>query len=198
MAAGSRREEILAAAADLFARHGYRGVSIYDIGAAVGISGPALYRHFRSKGALLSEMLVSISATLLSEGRRRSEAAEDPPAALAALVDWHIEFALDHLPLITIQFRDLDSLGEPDRDEVRRLQREYVEIWVRLIRELHPEVGEPTARSGAHAVFGLINSTPHSARLARSEMEVLLRTMALAALASVAASVRVAGDASSV
>ncbi|WP_154796335.1 SACE_7040 family transcriptional regulator [Occultella kanbiaonis] len=188
--AGSRREEILAAAADLFARHGFRGVSIYDIGAAVGISGPALYRHFRSKGALLSEMLVSISATLLSEGRRRSEAAEDPTAALAALVDWHIEFALDHLPLITIQYRDLDSLAEAERDEVRRLQREYVEIWVRLIRELYPEVEERTARSGAHAVFGLINSTPHSARLARADMEALLRTMALAALAGVATTVQ--------
>ncbi|MBZ2197132.1 TetR/AcrR family transcriptional regulator [Ruania sp. N2-46] len=189
MAGGSRRDEILAAAADLFARHGYRGVSIYDIGAAVGISGPALYRHFRSKDALLAEMLVSISATLLSEGRRRSAAAADAPSGLAALVDWHVEFALDHLPLITIQFRDLDSLAEADREEVRRLQREYVETWVRLIREIHPEVGEPAARAAAHAVFGLINSTPHSARLARADMEVLLRTMALAALGSVAATV---------
>ncbi|MGH3950933.1 MAG: helix-turn-helix domain-containing protein, partial [Pseudonocardiaceae bacterium] len=53
----SRREQILAAAAELFAQHGFHGVGIDDIGAAVGISGPALYRHFRSKDAMLGEML---------------------------------------------------------------------------------------------------------------------------------------------
>ena len=49
----TRREQILAAAAELFARHGFHGVGIDDIGSAVGISGPALYRHFRSKDAML-------------------------------------------------------------------------------------------------------------------------------------------------
>ena len=53
----SRRAQILAAAAERFARYGFHGVSIDDIGAAVGISGPALYRHFRSKEAMLAEML---------------------------------------------------------------------------------------------------------------------------------------------
>ena len=66
----SRREQILAAAAELFARHGFHGVGIDDIGAAVGISGPALYRHFRSKDAMLGEMLTSISDFLLAGGQR--------------------------------------------------------------------------------------------------------------------------------
>src|SRR5580692_11962241 len=82
---GLRRGEILAAAAALFARRGFHGVSIDDIGAAVGMSGPGLYRHFPGKEAMLAEMLLGISQELLDEGSRRAVAAPDAPAALAAL-----------------------------------------------------------------------------------------------------------------
>lgn len=179
--AGSRRRQILDAAAELFARHGFRGVSIYDIGGAVGISGPALYRHFTSKEAVLAEMLVGISQRLLDVARERVAGTPPGEATLRALVDWHVDFALDHPALITVQFRDLDSLGPDEQQRVRRLQREYVETWVEAIRDTVPGTDEPTARSAAHAVFGLINSTPHSARLGRPAMAELLRRMALCA-----------------
>jgi AcrR family transcriptional regulator len=65
-----RRTQILETAAELFAKHGYHGVSINDLGAACGISGPALYKHFRGKQAILSEMLLSISEELRSTMRR--------------------------------------------------------------------------------------------------------------------------------
>ena len=83
----TRREEILSRAAELFASRGFHGVSVADLGTAVGISGPAIYKHFPSKDAMLAEMLVSISDELLTEGRRRVAAASGPPQALAALVD---------------------------------------------------------------------------------------------------------------
>ncbi len=179
----SRREQILAVAATQFAERGFHGVSVYDLGAALGISGAALYKHFASKEALLGEMLVGISERLLSEGQRRADeaAAAGPDAVLQALIGWHVEFALAHPALITVQLRDLASLAEPDRHSVRDLQRRYVELWVRAIRAA---VGgdETRARSAAHATFGLINSTPHSARLRRAEMADLLQQMALGAL----------------
>src|SRR5680860_829910 len=59
--AASRREQILSTAAELFAARGFHGVSVDELGAACGISGPALYRHFAAKDAMLAEMLVSIS-----------------------------------------------------------------------------------------------------------------------------------------
>ena len=183
-----RRRQILDAAAELFARSGFRGVSIDDIGAAVGISGPALYRHFPRKEAILGELLVGISEELLEEGRRRARDAggeEIDVGGVAALVDWHVEFALDHPDLITVQARDLDALGPEDREHVRRLQLAYVEVWVDALRAEHPGVDVRTARAAAHAAFGLINSTPHSARLARAEMAALLRRMALQALRAV-------------
>ena len=74
----SRRDQILATAAELFAARGFHGVSVADLGAACGISGPALYKHFPSKDAMLAEMLVSISEELLAVGRRRVAEAPRP------------------------------------------------------------------------------------------------------------------------
>ncbi|RLK61156.1 TetR family transcriptional regulator [Actinokineospora cianjurensis] len=178
----SRREQILAAAAELFARHGFHGVGIDDIGSAVGISGPALYRHFRSKDAMLGEMLTSISEVLLDGGQSRVGAARSPHDTLGDLVRFHVDFALDNPALITVQERNLGNLTDPDRRKVRGLQRRYVELWVEVVRTAVPETEEPTARAQAHAVFGLINSTPHSRHLDRAQMADLLTGMALAAL----------------
>lgn len=178
----SRREQILAAAAELFARYGFHGVGIDDIGAAVGVSGPALYRHFRSKDAMLSEMLTGISDRLLTGARTRVHAARSARAALDDLVRWHVEFAMTNPALIRVHLRDLDSLMAEDRHHVRELQRTYVEVWVDTLRALRPELDPPTARATAHAVLGLINSTPYSALLGSDAMSALLHSMALAAL----------------
>jgi AcrR family transcriptional regulator len=180
----TRREQILAAAAELFARRGFHGVSIDDIGAAVGISGPALYRHFRSKDAMLGEMLTSISEYLLAGGQRTMDTNAEPDRALPELIRFQVDFALDNPALITVQERSLGVLTEPDRRRVRAMQRRYVELWVRTIMAMVPDVTEPGARAAAHAVFGLINSTPHSAYLDRAQMAELLYRMALAALVS--------------
>jgi len=180
----SRREQILAAAAELFARHGFHGVGINDIGAAVGISGPALYRHFRSKDSMLGEMLTSISERLLAGAQARVREAGDPEHSISSLIRWQVDFALDHPALITVQERDLGNLADADRQRVRALQRRYVEVWVTTIRRARPEVGEPAARAAAHALFGLINSTPHSAHLDRAQMSDLLAGMAYAAVHS--------------
>src|SRR5690606_34329895 len=121
----TRREELLRVAADLFAHRGFHGVSVNDIGRAAGVSGPAIYRHFASKDAMLAEMLISISEELLRVGRERAAAANDPVGGVRALVAWHTDFALRERALIIVQDRDWSSLPDEAREQVRRLQREY-------------------------------------------------------------------------
>ncbi|MGA9748521.1 MAG: TetR/AcrR family transcriptional regulator [Nocardioides sp.] len=178
----SRREEILATAARLFAERGFHGVSVVDLGAACGISGPALYKHFPSKDAMLAEMLVSISEELLRVGRERSRGETEARQALVALVDWHVEFALHNKPLIVVQDRDWASLPPQAREQVRSLQRRYVDLWAGRLREVSPSLSPAEARARAHACFGLINSTPHSAMLPEAEMRTMLANMAKSAL----------------
>src|SRR5690625_3381389 len=79
---GVRRADILVAAAELFAEHGYRGVTIDDLGRAVGTTGPALYRHFPGKEALLGQVLVEISARLSRQGEQLLARADGPGHAL--------------------------------------------------------------------------------------------------------------------
>ncbi|MEU3554931.1 SACE_7040 family transcriptional regulator [Streptomyces fragilis] len=193
--ASTRREQILKEAARLFAERGFHGVGVDEIGAAVGISGPGLYRHFPGKDAMLAELLVGISGQLLTGGRRRvAEAGTEsrgggPGAVLDSLIEGHIDFALDDRPLITLHDRELDRLRDSDRKMVRQLQRQYVELWVEVVREVHPELAEPPARAAVHAVFGLLNSTPHLSRPRlpnRAATATLLHAMARGAFASAA------------
>ena len=177
-----RREQILDVAARLFAERGFHGVSVGDIGKAVGVSGPALYKHFDSKDAVLAEMLVAISERLLTEARERVARASGPVDALARLVDWHVEFALAQPSLIVVQDRDWQSLPAVARQRVRSLQREYVDLWAAQLRRRHLGLALDRARAMAHASFGLINSTPHSSLLPPEAMHALLRDMALRSL----------------
>ncbi|NUR30603.1 MAG: TetR family transcriptional regulator [Catenulispora sp.] len=55
----TRREQLTAIAATLFARDGYHNVTVGDIAAAAGLSGPAIYRHFPGKQAILAEVVRS-------------------------------------------------------------------------------------------------------------------------------------------
>lgn len=181
-----RRAQLLAAAEQLMAERGYTTVRLEDIGAAAGVSGPAIYRHFPSKEALLVELLVGISARLLDGARAVVAAADHPDAALDDLIEFHLDFALGEPDLIRIQDRDLSSLPAAVQRQVRRAQRSYVEIWVGVLRELNPQLHDDDARVMAHAAFGLLNSTPHSmktsaARSAAHSREVL-RAMTAAAL----------------
>jgi AcrR family transcriptional regulator len=163
-----RRAQILREASRLFAERGFHGVGVDEIGAAVGISGPALYRHFPGKDAMLTELLVGISGRLWEGGQRRLAEAEadgrPPVAALDSLIAGHVDFALDDRALITLHDRELDRLPEEERKRVRRLQRQYVELWVDAVRRVYPALPEQQARASVHAVFGLLNSTPHLAR----------------------------------
>lgn len=189
--ASTRREQILKEAARLFAERGFHGVGVDEIGAAVGISGPGLYRHFPGKDAMLAELLVGISGQLLTGAKRRlaeADGAAAPETVLDSLIEGHIDFALDDRPLITLHDRELDRLRDSDRKLVRQLQRQYVELWVEVVREAYPDLAEPAARSAVHSVFGLLNSTPHLGRAGslpgRGATATLLHRMARGAFAA--------------
>jgi AcrR family transcriptional regulator len=182
--AEATRSLLLEVARENFTRHGYAATSIDDIIREAGVARGALYHHFSGKEDMLVGALTPVSEELLAGGQARVERAGSPAETLADLVRFQVDFALDKPALITVQERNLGNLTDPDRRRVRALQRRYVEVWVDAIRTAMPGTGEPAARAAAHAVFGLINSTPHSRHLDREAMGELLRGMALAALTS--------------
>ena len=184
-AKADRRQAMLEAAAHLFAERGFARVSLEDLGAAVGVSGPAVYRHFAGKQAVLGALLVEVSEGLASGGRSVVDAAASDEDALAALIAFHVDFALANADVIRVQDRDLDSLTDTDRHDVRALQRAYVELWVDVLSRLTPSAERAVLRTRAHATFGLINSTPHSGSTrgsSQAQTRAILERMAAAAL----------------
>ncbi|AXT86390.1 TetR family transcriptional regulator [Aeromicrobium sp. A1-2] len=177
-----RRQQILDTAASLFAERGFHGVSVHDIGSACGISGPALYKHFAGKDDILTQSLTAISEELLAEGVARAAAARSPEDALEELIAWHIDFALGHPALIVIQEREWANLDAAGRKQVRLLQLAYVDIWVDVVLRLRDDLDASEARAAVQATFGLLNSTPHSARISEAAMRSRLALMARSAL----------------
>lgn len=167
---------------ELFADRGFHGVSVGDVGAASGISGPAIYKHFSGKEEVLAHALVDISTELLETGRERAEAQADAEAALDALIAWHIDFAVSHPAYIVVQEREWSRLDADARASVRRLQLAYVDLWVEVLRRLRDDLSRAEARAAVQATFGLLNSTPHSARIGEHDLRTLLARMARAAL----------------
>jgi hypothetical protein len=111
----------------------------------------------------------------------------DTAAALDGLIDFHLDFALGEPDLIRIQDRDLAHLPAAAEREVRKAQRQYVEVWVGVLRELNPERAEADARLMAHAIFGLLNSTPHSMKSADTKPARAVRSRAVMRAMTVAA-----------
>ncbi|KWX57395.1 TetR/AcrR family transcriptional regulator [Mycobacterium sp. NAZ190054] len=188
-AKSDRRSQLVAAAERLIAEHGYLAVRLEDIGAAAGVSGPAIYRHFPNKEALLVELLVGISTRLLAGATEVVARAVDADTALASLIDFHLDFAFGEPDLIRIQDRDLGNLPAAAKRQVRRKQRQYVEIWVEVLQRRTPALTEADARLMAHAAFGLLNSTPHGikpglTKTAEASSRTVLKAMTVAALTS--------------
>jgi AcrR family transcriptional regulator len=182
-AKAERRAALLQAAAHLFARRGFEGVSLEDLGSAVGVSGPAVYRHFPSKQAVIVALLVEASERLLRGGRTVVDEAPDDDAALRSLIAFHTDFALTEPDVIRVQDRDLEVLPPDEQETVRTLQRTYVDLWVGVLSRLAPTTERAELRLRAQATFGLLNSTPFSARgLSAARMRALLEEMALASL----------------
>jgi len=168
----------------LFAARGYHGVSMDDIGSAAGVTGPALYHHFAGKEAMLVAALIPVSESLLHGGKTRvGQHPADASAALADLIDFHVEFALANPAVIALHLHELDRLPEEPRRQIRRLQRLYVEEWVGVLATLRPELDAAEARVLAHSAFGLMNSTPFlGGEVDRRRRAALLREATMHAL----------------
>jgi AcrR family transcriptional regulator len=178
-----RREQLLEAAAALFAERGYHDVGIDDIGAAAGISGPGVYRHFASKSALL-EALCDRAMTRMLDGARRLRSEHDDPAeALEALVDLHTDFAVRHRALLGVWLRDQRALSDDVRRSLRRRQREYERVWRGAAAPLRTDLDDAEVAVVVAAALALLNATALTdVTVAPDRLRPLLRRTALAAL----------------
>lgn len=179
----ARKERILAAAADLVARNGYHAVAMADIGAAAGVTGSAVYRHFDSKSAVLVALFDRVIDGLLRDARGVVQEVTDPRRALDRLVVGQIDFVVDDRELAQVYYNEIANLPEDDRRRLRRKQRLYLEEWVHLLAELRTDLVDAEVRATAHAAIGAVQSTLfHNAGLPEERLRDLLARAAGAVL----------------
>jgi len=170
-----RRERILRAAAELVAERGFHAVSMADIGAASGIVGSGVYRHFESKSAVLLALLDEGMARLLATAAEAVGSGRPDTEVLDALVRDQVRFAVDESVLVRLWLREVQTLPEGDQRRLRRLQRHYVEEWVHSLRELRLELSDAEARARVHVAIGAIQSAATwNAGVPRDDLAALL------------------------
>jgi AcrR family transcriptional regulator len=178
-----RRALLLEAATELVAERGFHAVGIAEIGAAAGVTGSAIYRHFASKHEILVALLDRVVDDLLSTARAVVADASNPRSALDALIGAHVEFALRDRALIRIYDQEADHLPDADRRRLRRTQRAYANEWIRVLLAIEPDLDPEAARAAVHATFGLVNSVAdYRSALPRDDLRQLLVDMATAAV----------------
>ncbi|HEY3981866.1 MAG TPA: TetR/AcrR family transcriptional regulator [Streptosporangiaceae bacterium] len=154
-----RRQRILTAAAALVAERGYHDVGMTDIGAAAGITGSAVYRHFDSKSAVLVAMFDAVVDDLAREAAEIAAGPADPLTALRGLIQTQVRFVLRDGALARVYHNESTSLPGGDLHRLRRKQRLYLEEWVHALAQLRPGDGDAVLRALVHASVGAIQST---------------------------------------
>lgn len=153
-----RRDRILCAAARLIADRGFHSVSMADIGAAAGIVGSGIYRHFESKAAVLLALLDDGMARLLENAAAAVGSGRPDAEVIEGLVRDQVRFVVDEALLVRLWLREVRTLPDADQRRLRRMQRHYIEEWVHALHELRPELADSEARARAHIAIGAIQS----------------------------------------
>ncbi len=178
-----RQQQFIAVAARLFSERGYHSVGINEISAELGLSGPAIYRHYPSKEALLVAVLNETITSHLEEVRNIVSSITDTRETLDAIIQDHIDFVFDQSEQIVTWRTEFRSLPDADRHRLRYLQRLYTEEWVRTVRKLRPELDDNRVKAMCDAAIALIQSpTEYHSPLARKDLASLLAQMATQAL----------------
>lgn len=148
--AETRRRQVVSAAALLFRRRGYHAVGIDDIGAAVGMTGPALYRHFTGKPAVLHAVIRSFVEDLYTERQVRNQDGEERvlEAAIAVGMRQPDQFVTTH--------RDLDALKPAARAELDVFRTPVAEGWRDLLASRNSVPGAHTKRLRLTATSGVL------------------------------------------
>ncbi|MDD5093179.1 MAG: TetR/AcrR family transcriptional regulator [Dehalococcoidia bacterium] len=127
----TRQEEIYRAAARLFFTKGYHGTSMRDLAASVGVEQAALYYYYRSKGEILYAIMKKAVLDLIETSDSALKNEVTLMDKMRRFLNNHMIFFLERRDEAGLGF-ELRNLEREQQDELRQLQRAYIERF-RLI-----------------------------------------------------------------
>jgi AcrR family transcriptional regulator len=119
------QDEIIAAAARLFAERGIRAVTIDDIAASLGYTKSVVYYYFKNKNQVLWEIFNRIHGAWLADMNAIVEQDIPPDRKLTALIRQHALNVMDRTEWTAIYFRDQSELTEAQQAVVSERKRTF-------------------------------------------------------------------------
>ena len=147
---------LIDAALDLFHKFGYRNTSTTDVGAAAGISGPAVYRHFANKEDLLTAVL-DVTAQLMETSAAEATALS-PDDALEFLLESYAAFCVQRPGLSMIWLEERRNLSDDVRERIGGGHQDYIWIWTDTVAAVRPDLSRAEAHILAQLAIGLMTS----------------------------------------
>lgn len=127
--ADRQRVRVLAVAADIFSRRGFRASSMNEIAAAVGLSKPTLYHYFRSK----EELLVRLYSDVLDESLRMAlEVVDSEPTPLEAvreLISSRIVYTCRNQELLKVCFEEEHEMPAELAEQLLSRRRAFEDLF---------------------------------------------------------------------
>ncbi|HKW84620.1 MAG TPA: TetR/AcrR family transcriptional regulator [Burkholderiaceae bacterium] len=154
----TQREQILARAAELFARQGYSATSMNQVAEACGVSKPSLYHYVRDKDELLFEVAeghVLRLAALVADAQRQPLT---PDQRLRRLIETFLDVYADSQAAHRVLTEDVKFLPEAARVRVLDVQRDVVAAFADAIAAVRPELRETDLlKPLTMLLFGMMN-----------------------------------------
>lgn len=163
----SRREQLLTAAIKLFDECGYQSVNLDAIGDAAGRTGPNMYNYFDAKIDLLVTAVTRGLDRRAFNAQQAMSCATSPLDALRQLLRAQASFALEDKHLIGLMASELDQLPEQIQKILIQENRDYQDLWMRVLDAVRPGLDEAQAKSTIHAVLLVVANGARVGRLRR-------------------------------
>jgi len=180
----NRRDLILEAAIDLFHERGYPATGVDDIGKAVDVSGPAIYRHFSSKEEILLDA-IRLAADEVHEANQNARAeGADPTSVLEGYVRAYARVAIHRSALISVWTSEARHLSAARRSPMTKRLRAWSGEWTDELRAARPELSEKQAAILVGGAIGLITTTATSQPADDIHLLDRITAMAMATLAA--------------
>lgn len=178
-----RREQILAAAVVLFHERGYHATGIDEIGAACGITGPGVYRHFTNKGEILETLVRERGQLVVAEVEEIAGRDAPPGEVLEALARSYVAGIVANPSLSVVAMYERRTLTPDTRRWIDRMEKRNLDCWVDVVQRVRPELSEPEARLVVHAALSLgVAICNHKSGLDDASLMALMQPMVMTAV----------------
>ena len=154
----TQREQILARAAELFARQGYSATSMNQVAEACGVSKPSLYHYVRDKDQLLVEIAEGHVAKLNALVEEVKPLQLAPEARVRRLIEAFLDVYADSQAAHRVLTEDVKFLRDADRERVLDAQRAVVAAFAGAVAAARPELRDTDLlKPVTMLLFGMMN-----------------------------------------